>query len=302
MTKAFPLAKVVFAQTSVAERNGFQMPYDNRQTALSPALISKPALVQFDEPNTTSDGGALLLKAVEQKLGLIRRLSDTLLDHREFGKIRHTLADLIRQRILGFACGYRDTDDPTHGTQQLSLFNGHYNHWCYLPLLAIATFNDESDQHLLAAALRSGTAQPKRGTPAERSDLGLPDLPSAWRQRESDQGADGQPGSRLDELSPAWGRPAAAAVDCSGCCVATGTAPASGGHEIGHGSGGGLGSVTFQYRRPLPTPEVSTLENRLPYPDDRLLPPEMGCRDQDHVISHPCQWEKEEIWTREYGS
>ncbi|MBU0743282.1 transposase, partial [bacterium] len=26
------------------------------------------------------------------------------------------------------------TDDPTHGRQQLSLFNGHYDRWCYLPL------------------------------------------------------------------------------------------------------------------------------------------------------------------------
>ncbi|MBU0740959.1 transposase, partial [bacterium] len=48
------------------------------------------------------------------------------------------------------------TDDPTHGRQQLSLFNGHYDRWCYLPLLAFATFNDESDQHLLAAVLRPG--------------------------------------------------------------------------------------------------------------------------------------------------
>src|SRR3989449_5381190 len=43
------------------------------------------------------------------------------------------------------------TDDPTHGAQQLTFFNGHYDSWCYLPLLAFLTFNDESEQYLCAA-------------------------------------------------------------------------------------------------------------------------------------------------------
>jgi hypothetical protein len=58
------------------------------------------------------------------------------------------------------------TDDPCHGNQQLSLFNGHYDNWCYLPLLAFASFNGEKDQHLLAAMLRPGTAHPKVGAVA----------------------------------------------------------------------------------------------------------------------------------------
>ena len=41
------------------------MAHNSRQTVLFPALVSKPAFVQFDEPDATSDGGALLLKAVE---------------------------------------------------------------------------------------------------------------------------------------------------------------------------------------------------------------------------------------------
>ena len=32
------------------------------------------------------------------------------------------------------------TDDATHGAQQLTFFNGHYDSWCYLPLLAFLTF------------------------------------------------------------------------------------------------------------------------------------------------------------------
>jgi hypothetical protein len=48
------------------------------------------------------------------------------------------------------------TDDPTHGAQQLSFFNGHYQTDCYLPLLGFLTFNGEPDQHLVAAMLRPG--------------------------------------------------------------------------------------------------------------------------------------------------
>ncbi len=59
------------------------------------------------------------------------------------------------------------TDDPTHGAQQLSFFNGHYDTWCYLPMAAFVRFNDEPDQHLVAAVLRPGNA------PAALGALGL---------------------------------------------------------------------------------------------------------------------------------
>ena len=59
------------------------------------------------------------------------------------------------------------TEDPTHGAQQLTFFNGHYDSWCYLPLLAFLTFDDEAEQYLCAAVLRPGNA------PATRGSLGL---------------------------------------------------------------------------------------------------------------------------------
>src|SRR3989442_2321753 len=58
------------------------------------------------------------------------------------------------------------TDDPTHGAQQLTFFNGHYDCWCYLPLLAFLTFNDESEQYLCAAMLRPGNAPATAGAVA----------------------------------------------------------------------------------------------------------------------------------------
>ena len=55
------------------------------------------------------------------------------------------------------------TDDPTHGAQQYSLFNGYYDNWCYLPLLAFLTFERESEQYLCAAVLRHGKAVASAG-------------------------------------------------------------------------------------------------------------------------------------------
>ena len=50
------------------------------------------------------------------------------------------------------------TDDPTHGGQQLSFFNGHYDTWCYLPVAGFLKFNDEPEQHLFTYVLRPGNA------------------------------------------------------------------------------------------------------------------------------------------------
>jgi hypothetical protein len=38
--------------------------------------------------------------------------------------------------------------------QAFTFFNGHYDTWCYLPLVATLTFNDEAEQYLVAIVLR----------------------------------------------------------------------------------------------------------------------------------------------------
>ena len=45
----------------------------------------------------------------------------------------------------------------------MAFFNGHYDSWCYLPLVATLTFNDEAEQYLVAIVLRLGTSPAKRG-------------------------------------------------------------------------------------------------------------------------------------------
>ncbi len=205
------------------------------QSVLFPDLLLKPILATFDQDNSSSEGGAILLKAIDQRLGLSERLASCIEDTREAERVWHPVHDLLRQRIYGLACGYADcndagrlrhdpvhkmildrdpiegdplgsqptlsrfensvsnrdlvrmgneladivvdhharrlrgkarlitidldpTDDPTHGQQQLSFFNGHYDTWCYLPVVGTLQFNDEPEKYLFTVVLRPGNA------------------------------------------------------------------------------------------------------------------------------------------------
>src|SRR5260370_8786613 len=81
------------------------------QRLIFPELFDKPIHCQFDEPHSSSDGGALLLKAADQKLQLTAALAGCLVDGRQAAKVKHTLEDLFRQRIYGLASGYADAND-----------------------------------------------------------------------------------------------------------------------------------------------------------------------------------------------
>jgi Transposase DDE domain group 1 len=69
------------------------------------------------------------------------------------------------------------TEDPTHGAQPLTFFNGFYDHWCYLPLVASLTFDREARQYLVAAILRPGNAAGTGGAVSLLRRL----LPKLWR-------------------------------------------------------------------------------------------------------------------------
>jgi len=202
--------------------------------------FGKPVVARFDTPHASTDGGAILLKALDAQLDLTRRLAACLDDPRQPGKVRHQTLELVRQRVFGIALGYADgndaarlahdaihklllerdplagpalasqptlsrfenavgweplrdmghaladtvidlhrqrlrgrarritidldpTDDPTHGQQEFTFFNGHYDSWCYLPIVATVTFNDEPEQFAVAAVLRPGNAPATRG-------------------------------------------------------------------------------------------------------------------------------------------
>ena len=224
------------------------------QCLLFPGIFSKPVTAQFDQRQGSSDGGAILLKAADQRLGLSESLAACLVDKRQPAKVQHETEELLGQRVYSIACGYADandaarlaadpvhkllvgrdpvegadlasqptlsrfenapdrkqlyrlgvalaegvierhrrrlhgrarritldldpTDDPTHGAQQLTFFNGHYDTWCYLPVMGFMSFNDEKEQYLFTAVLRPGNAVASAGA------IGILEriLPKLWR-------------------------------------------------------------------------------------------------------------------------
>lgn len=78
-------------------------------------------VARFDQAQASTDGGVVLLKAVDDQLQLTERLARCLVDRLDQDKIRHSVRDLLRQRSVGLACGYEDAndaarlaDDPLH--------------------------------------------------------------------------------------------------------------------------------------------------------------------------------------------
>ena len=210
-----------------------------KQGVLFKGLSKKNIVVQFDQEHASSDGGAVLLKALDDRLKLSSTLAACLSDTRQQSKVLHSLPELFRQRMFSIACGYEDandaarlandpvfklltgrdaikgealasqptlsrfengvrradllrmaeglaatvinrhkrrkkkarlitidldpTEDPAHGSQQLSLFNRFYDGNCYLPLAGFLTFDKEPEQYLFCYLLRPGNATAKLG-------------------------------------------------------------------------------------------------------------------------------------------
>ena len=77
---------------------------------LSP-VSGKELHARFDGGRLSSDGGVLLLRQIENSLGLAERLSSCMKDERDPSSLIHRQADMIRARMFAIACGYEDCDD-----------------------------------------------------------------------------------------------------------------------------------------------------------------------------------------------
>lgn len=227
------------------------------QCVLFEGVAPKPVTVRFEDERTSSDGGAILLKAADRRMGMISSMAESFTDRRDSSRVRHEVEEILSQRIFGIACGYEDGNDAariasdpvmktlagrdpfgedlasqpsisrfecsatrkdlfrmsmslmktvvnaqrrgregwskritidldqtpvsTHGGQQLTFFNGHYDTYCYIPLIAAISFAGEPDQHVVASVLRPGNAPDKRGAISVLSRL-LPVLREAFPQ------------------------------------------------------------------------------------------------------------------------
>jgi hypothetical protein len=68
-------------------------------------------VVDFSGGTLSSDGGVLLLRAIDASLGLTRTLAGCFCDYRNQLFVDHSLPQLLAQRIVGLALGYEDLND-----------------------------------------------------------------------------------------------------------------------------------------------------------------------------------------------
>jgi hypothetical protein len=76
-----------------------------------PPLGGRQITARFDGGTITSDGGALLLRELESKAGLLVDLARCFDDHRDPELVEHSVAELVKQRVYALVLGYEDLND-----------------------------------------------------------------------------------------------------------------------------------------------------------------------------------------------
>jgi hypothetical protein len=75
------------------------------------AHFSRRVIASFDGGAMTTDGGGLLLRETDRRLNLLSRLAACFMDGRDPRLVRHSVQELIAQRVYGLALGYEDLND-----------------------------------------------------------------------------------------------------------------------------------------------------------------------------------------------
>ncbi len=75
------------------------------------AHFSRQVVAHFDGAQMTTDGGALLLRAVDRRISLLKRVAGFFTDRRDPERIEHELGQMLAQRVYGLALGYEDLID-----------------------------------------------------------------------------------------------------------------------------------------------------------------------------------------------
>lgn len=87
------------------------MLHPTSQRVLFEGTFAKPVVARFDGEQSSSDGGVLLLGAVDRRIGLTEALGRELVDSRRSWRVEHGKQELLRQRIFSIALGYADQND-----------------------------------------------------------------------------------------------------------------------------------------------------------------------------------------------
>ena len=71
----------------------------------------RQVVARFDGGTISSDGGAVLLRQLEQRTGIVRKFADCFHDYRQPAQVEHSVPELVAQRVYGLALGYEDLND-----------------------------------------------------------------------------------------------------------------------------------------------------------------------------------------------
>jgi hypothetical protein len=75
------------------------------------ALGRREIVADFNGGSISSDGGALLLRELENRTAILRRFAGCFIDYRDPKRVEHDVLSLVSQRVLGLALGYEDLCD-----------------------------------------------------------------------------------------------------------------------------------------------------------------------------------------------
>lgn len=99
------------------DTNNYQQPNTKILNSKQPTLFNLSGLgnkkveVKFTMEKTSNDGGLLLLREVENQIGLIDGLSNCINDERHQSYVEHSIKSMLSQRVMQIAAGYEDAND-----------------------------------------------------------------------------------------------------------------------------------------------------------------------------------------------
>jgi len=76
-----------------------------------PSVSRKKVSAAFDGGRITSDGGVMLLAQADRRIGIVDRIAGLIGDPRDPALVTHSVASILRARVLAIACGYEDAND-----------------------------------------------------------------------------------------------------------------------------------------------------------------------------------------------
>lgn len=75
------------------------------------ALGRRQVVAKFDGGTLSTDGGLLLLRELEARLGLLQGFSECFTDYRSPLFVEHSIKELVSQRVLALSAAYEDLND-----------------------------------------------------------------------------------------------------------------------------------------------------------------------------------------------